>query len=88
MIFFTRISNGYTNNYIDKCITSCWVTDPSDWLAHLVIDVAIGEHGVEVLNAFTRTAVEIILQTLLDGPHVHGLLDDFMIILQRKKIVS
>lgn len=55
-----------------------------DWLSHLVVDVAIGEHGVEVLNAFTSTAVEIILQTLFDGPHVHGLLDDFMVILKRK----
>lgn len=54
-------------------------------LIHLVVDVAVGEHGVEVLNAFTSTTVEIILQTLFDGPHVHGLFDDFMVILKRKK---
>lgn len=63
----------------------CWATDPFDWPAHLVVDVAVGEHGVEVLNAFTCTAVEIILHTLFDGAHVHGLLDDFVVILKRQK---
>lgn len=47
----------------------------------LVVNVAVGEHGVEVLDAFTGAAVETVFQTLLDGPHVHGLLDDLIVIL-------
>ena len=50
-------------------------------VSYLVINVAIGKHGVEVLHALIGAAVVVVLQTLLDGPHVHGLFDDLMIIL-------
>lgn len=52
--------------------------------AHLVVDVAVGEHGVEVLDALAGTAVVVVLQPLLDGAHVHGLLDDLVVVLRQK----
>lgn len=52
--------------------------------AHLVVDVAVGEHGVEVLDALTGAAVVVVLQALLDGSHVHGLLDDLVIVLEQR----
>lgn len=49
--------------------------------AHLVVDVAVGEHGVEVLHALGRAPVVAVLQPPLDGPHVHRLLDDLVVVL-------
>lgn len=49
--------------------------------AHLVVDIAVGEHGVEVLDALAGAAVVVVLQTFLDGSHVHGLLDDLVVVL-------
>lgn len=49
---------------------------------YLVVDITVGEHGVEVLHALASPAVVVILQTFLDGAHVHRLLDDFMVILR------
>lgn len=48
---------------------------------YLVIDITVCEHGVEILHAFSRSPVVIILQSLLDRPHVHRVLDDFIIVL-------
>lgn len=53
----------------------------------LVVNIAVGEHGVEVLYAFTCTTVKIVLQTLFDSTHVHGLFDNFMVILQKRERV-
>lgn len=50
--------------------------------SYLVINVAIGEHGVEVLHALVGTAVVVIFQSLLDSAHVHGSFDDLMIVLE------
>lgn len=50
---------------------------------YLVVDVAVGEHCVEVLNALTCTSVEAVLQALFDGPQVHRLLNNFMVILKK-----
>lgn len=38
---------------------------------HLVIYVAVGEHGVEVLHTFTRTPIVVVLESFLDGSQVH-----------------
>lgn len=48
---------------------------------NLVVDVAVGEHGVEILHALAGTAVKIVLQSFLDGAHVHWLFNDVVIIL-------
>lgn len=53
------------------------------FLTYLIVDVAVGEHCVEVLYALTCTAVEAVLQTLFDSPHIHGLFDNFMVILKK-----
>ena len=49
---------------------------------HLVVNVAVGEHGVEVLHALAGTPIVGILQPPLDCAHVHGALDYLMIILK------
>lgn len=59
---------------------------PGGWVGvctctHLVVDIAVGEHGVEVLYALAGAAVVVVLQPSLDGSHVHGLLDDFVVVL-------
>lgn len=51
---------------------------------HLIVDVAVGEHGVEVLHALAGAAVVVVLQAALDGPHVHGLFDDLVIVLRQR----
>ena len=51
-----------------------------DVFSGLVVDVAVGEHGVEVLYAFLGRPVVVVLQTFLDGAKVHGMLDDFVIV--------
>lgn len=48
---------------------------------NLVVDVAVGEHGVEILHALAGTAVKIVLQSFLDGAHVHWLFNDVIVIL-------
>lgn len=50
---------------------------------YLVVDVAVGEHCVEVLNALTCTVVEVVFQTLFDGSQIHGLFDNSMVILKK-----
>ena len=50
-------------------------------MRYLVVDVAVGEHGVEVLHALAGTAVVVVLQPPLNGAHVHGNLDDLMVVL-------
>lgn len=55
---------------------------------HLVIDIAVCEHGVEVLHALSCPPVVVVLQAPFDRPHVHGLLDDLVVILHRGWTVS
>lgn len=50
--------------------------------AYLVVDVTVGKHGVKVLHGLTGAPVIVVLQAFLDGPHVHGVLDDLMVVLQ------
>ena len=51
---------------------------------YLVVNVAVGEHGVEVLDTFLGVTVVAVLKTLLDCSHVHRTLNNFVIILQDK----
>lgn len=54
----------------------------------LVVDVAVSEHGVEVLYTLLGIPVVIVLQTSLYGAHVHRCLDDPIVVLisvQKKK---
>ena len=48
----------------------------------LVVEVAVVEHLPVVLDALLSTAVHTVLQLLLDGPHVHGPLDDLEVVLE------
>lgn len=52
--------------------------------SHLVVDVAVSKHGVEVLDALAGAAVVVVLQPFLDGAHVHGLLDDLVVVLGQR----
>lgn len=49
---------------------------------YLVVDITVGEHGVEVLHGLTGTPVIIVLQTFLDGSHVHRVLDHLVVVLE------
>jgi len=49
---------------------------------HLVVHVAVAEHGVEVLHTLQVFPVIAVLQPLLDGAQVHGTADDRIIVLQ------
>ena len=56
---------------------------PSSYLV-VVVRIAILEYGFEVLNAVPARPVESVLQTLADGPQIHGVTDEFVIILEGK----
>ena len=49
-------------------------------LSSFVVHIAVGEHGVEVLDALLSGPVIIVLKTFLDGPEVHGMFNDFVIV--------
>lgn len=51
---------------------------------HLIVDVAVGEHGAEVLNALLGVVVIAVLQSLLNGAHVHGILNDPVVVLRER----
>ena len=53
-----------------------------DVLPGLVVDVAVCKHLVKVSDTFVRTPVVVVLQPLLDGPHIHWLLDDLKVVRQ------
>lgn len=53
-------------------------------LPYLVINIAVCEHCVEVLHTLACTPVVHILQSFLDGPHVHWFLYYFVIVLDAK----
>lgn len=52
------------------------------YLPWLVVSVAIGEHSIPVIDAFLSAVIVCVLHPLLDGTHIHGVLDDFVIILE------
>ena len=52
-------------------------------MADLVVDVAVCEHCVEVLDALLGIPVVIGLQTFFYRAHVHGDLDDLIVVLKR-----
>lgn len=49
--------------------------------AYLVVDVTVGEHGVEVLHGLAGAPIIVVLQAFLDGSHVHGVLDHLVVVL-------
>lgn len=49
-------------------------------LPRLVVDVTIRKHLVKVCYTLVRTPIIIVLQPLLDGPHVHRLLDNLKVV--------
>ena len=55
-----------------------------DVVAGLVVHVAVGEHGVEVLHTLLGRPVLVRLQLLLDGAQVHRLLDDLEVVLETR----
>lgn len=55
---------------------------------YLVVDVTVGEHGVEVLHGLAGAPVVVVLQAFLDGAHVHGVLDHLVVVLQTQQSVS
>lgn len=50
-------------------------------MADLVVDVAVSEHCVKVLDTLLGIPVVIVLQALLYRAHVHRNLDDLIVVL-------
>lgn len=50
-------------------------------VADLVVDVAVSEHCVKVLDTLLGIPVVIVLQALLYRAHVHRNLDDLIVVL-------
>ena len=48
---------------------------------YLIVNVAVGEHCVEVVYALMGVPVVAIFQTFLDSAHIHGGLDDLVVVL-------
>lgn len=65
--------------YLVVCVPCCECTL---LCVYLVVDVTVGEHGVEVLHGLTGAPVIIVLQTFLDGSHVHRVLDHLVVVLE------
>jgi hypothetical protein len=61
------------------------MTHHDNIISRFVVEVTVIEHLPIVLYALLGTAVDTVLQVLLDGPHVHGPLDNLEIVLQDKK---
>ena len=51
-------------------------------LVYLIVDVAIREHCVEVMDTLLGIPVVTVFQTFLYGTHVHRALDDLVIVLE------
>lgn len=51
-------------------------------VADLVVDVAVCEHCVEVLDTLMGIPVVVVLQTFFYRAHVHRYLDDLVVVLK------
>lgn len=51
----------------------------------LVINVAVGEHGVEVMDTLLGVPVVVVLQPFFDCTHVHRVLYDLIVVLVEGK---
>lgn len=51
-------------------------------MADLVVDVAVCEHRVEVLDTLLGIPVVVVLQAFFYRAHVHRGLDDLIVVLQ------
>ena len=67
-------------------MTMLYRTVGENGVCYLVVYITVGEHGVEVLHTLSGAAVVVVLQSLLDRPHVHRGLYDRVIILANEKI--
>ena len=54
-------------------------------VADLVVDVAVCEHGVEVLDTLLGIPVVVVLQAFFYRAHVHRGLDDLIVVLQEDR---
>lgn len=53
--------------------------------SHLVVDVTICKHSVEVLDTFLSIPVIVVFQALLYCSHIHRRFNDLIVILESKK---
>ena len=53
--------------------------------SHLVVDVTICKHSVEVLDTFLSIPVIVVFQALLYCSHIHRRFNDLIVILERKR---
>lgn len=53
-----------------------------------VVNIAVGEHSIEVFYTVKSFPVISVLKTLFNGPQVHGVFNDGIIILKDLKEIS
>ena len=54
----------------------------SAYIAWLVVHETVFEHEAKVFDALLSSVVDVVLQLLLDGAHVHGVLDHVEVVLE------
>lgn len=54
-------------------------------VADLVVDVAVCEHGVKVLDTLLGIPVVVVLQAFFNRAHVHRILYDLIIVLKEEQ---
>lgn len=54
-------------------------------MADLVVDVAVCEHCIKVLDTLLGIPVVVVLQAFFYRAHVHRSLDDFIVVLERNR---
>ena len=63
----------------------CPSTNPivlrNTYISGFVIQTAVAKHSTEVLDAGLARIVLVLIELLLDQPHVHGALDDLKVVL-------
>lgn len=49
---------------------------------YLVVNVAVGKHGIEILNTFLGVPVVAVLKSLLDRSHIHRNFNNLVVVLK------
>ena len=49
---------------------------------YLVVNVAVGEHGCEVVDTFLGIPVVMVFKPFLDCSHVHRIFDNIVVVLE------
>ena len=60
------------------------IIQPETHLSWFIVSETVIKHQTKIINAFLATSVFVVFQFSLDDSHVHGLLDDRVVILKKR----